>query len=408
MTVAVNPCRAWPRLMTQVAASILLAASACADEPAPNRPTAAEAADGWISLFDGGSLFGWRATDPDTSWRVDDGTIVADGAPPGLLLTTSDFADFELRCDVRVAAGGNSGLFLRTIPAPTDPTRDCYEFNVCDTHPAFPTGGLVGLAKPSVPTAGDGRWLACRVRAQGSRITAWLDGTQVLDYVDDRPRARRRGCIGLQHNDGTVAFRNVLLKPLGADPLCNGRDLTGWHEVPGGTSRFTVADGAIHAAGGRGFIETDATWADFVLQARVRTNGPGLNSGIFFRALRGTAEKPSEGYELQIHNGFRDGDRTKPVDFGTGGIYRRVPARRVVGDDGAWQTLTLAASGRHLAAWVDGEQVTDWTDDRPADDNPRKGARTAAGHVSLQGHDPTTDLDFRDLTVAALPPAAEE
>lgn len=394
--------------MPLAAVCLLLVAAACADEMAPNRPTAVEAADGWIALLDGATLFGWRPNDPATGWRVVEGTIVADGGAPGLLLTTSEFADFELRCDVRVQAGGNSGLFLRTVPEPTDPARDCYEFNVCDTHPAFPTGGLVGLAKPSVSTAGDGRWLACRVRAEGRRITAWLDETKVLDYVDDRPQARRRGCIGLQHKDGGVAFRNVLLKPLGATPLSNGRDLAGWHEVPGGASRFTMADGVIHVTGGRGFLETDATWADFVLQARVRTNGPGLNSGIFFRALRGTAEKPSEGYEVQIHNGFRDGDRTKPVDFGTGGIYRRVPARRVVGDDGVWQTLTLAASGRHLAAWVDGEQVTDWTDDRPADDNPRKGARTSAGHVSLQGHDPTTDLEFRDLSIAELPTAARE
>ena len=35
--------------------------------------------------------------------------------------------------------------------------------------------------------------------------------------------------------------------------------------------------------------------------------------------------------------------------------------------------------------------------------NPRDGLRTAAGHFSLQGHDPTTDLSFRDLRVAELP-----
>ena len=397
-----------PRPMPLVAVCLLLVTSACADEAGPNRPTAAEAAEGWVALFDGATLFGWRESDAEdaaNAWRVDDGAIVRAAGPPSLLLTTSEFADFELRCDVRVAAGGNSGIFLRTIDEPADPARDCYEFNVCDTHPAFPTGGLVGLAKPAVAVAGDGRWLECRVRAEGRTITAWLDGTKVLEYVDDRPQARRRGRIGLQHKEGPVAFRRVFLKPLGSEPLCNGRDLAGWHEVPGSTSRFTVTDGAIHVTGGRGFLETDGTWGDFVLQARVRTNGPGLNSGIFFRAMRGTAAEPANGYELQIHNVFRDGDRAQPADFGTGGIYRRMPARRVVGDDGAWQTLTLAASGRLVAAWVDGEQVTDWTDDRPAADNPRKGGRTAAGHLSLQGHDPTTDLDFRDLSIAELPAA---
>ncbi|MFM9058014.1 MAG: DUF1080 domain-containing protein [Planctomycetaceae bacterium] len=377
-----------------------------ADEPRPHRLTPAEVADGWIALCDGAKLFGWRpggVEDAAAAWRVEDGTIVRDGGPPGLLLTTSEFADFELRCGVRVEAGGNSGLFLRTLAEPADPARDCYEFNVCDTHGAFPTGSLVGIAKPTVAVAGDGRWLACRVRCEGRSIRAWLDDREVLDFTDDRPAARRRGYIGLQFKEGAVAFRDVLLRPLGAAPLVNGRDLAGWHEVPGGAGRFTVVDGAIHVTGGRGFLETDGTWGDFILQARARTNAPGLNSGIFFRAIRGTAAEPANGYEVQIHNGFSDGDRTRPADFGTGGIYRRVPARRVVGDDGAWQTLTLVACGRHVATWVDGEQVVDWTDDRAAADNPRKGARTAAGHVSLQGHDPTTDLDFRDLTIAELP-----
>lgn len=385
----------------------LAVVAVAAAERDPNRLTAEEVADGWVALFDGATLFGWRPSDARTAWRVADDAIVADDGPRGLLLTTSEFADFELRCRVKVAAGGNSGLFLRTLPQPADPARDCYEFNVCDTHPAFPTGGLVGLAKAAATVRGDGRWLDCRVRCEGRSIRAWLDGTPVLDFTDDRPQVRRRGLIGLQQNGGGVAFRDVRLRPLGGVALFNGRDLTGWHEVPGGASRFAAVDGAIHVTGGRGFLETDGAWGDLVLRARVRTNAPGLNGGIFFRAMRGTAAEPANGYEVQVHNAWNDGDRTRPVDFGTGGIYRRVPARRVVGDDGTWQSITLVASGRHVATWVDGEQVVDWTDERAADDNPRKGARTAAGHVSLQGHDPTTDIDVRDLSIAELPPAVD-
>lgn len=386
------------------------AVAARAGDPPPGALTRAEIEAGWIALFDGTSLFGWRPSgvaDAAAAWRVEDAAIVRAGGPPGLLLTTSEFADFELRCEVRVEAGGNSGIFLRTVREPGDPARDCYEFNVCDTHATFPTGSLVGITRPDVAVAGDGRWLGCRVRCEGRSIRAWLDGQAVLDFTDDRPAARRRGLIGLQCKEGAVAFRGVALRPLGAAPLFNGRDLAGWHEVPGGAGRFTAVDGAIHVTGGRGFLETDGAWGDFILQARARTNAPGLNGGIFFRAMQGTAAAPANGYEVQIHNAFRDGDRAKPADFGTGGIYRRVPARRVVGDDGDWQSITLVANGRHVATWVDGEQVVDWTDDRAADDNPRAGARTAAGHVSLQGHDPTTDLDFRDLTIAELPNAHE-
>jgi hypothetical protein len=53
--------------------------------------------------------------------------------------------------------------------------------------------------------------------------------------------------------------------------------------------------------------------------------------------------------------------------------------------------------------WVNGLQVTDWVDERPDDPNPRRGRRLEAGHISLQGHDPTTDLDFRAIRAAALP-----
>ena len=44
------------------------------------------------------------------------------------------------------------------------------------------------------------------------------------------------------------------------------------------------------------------------------------------------------GYECQIQNGYKDGDRTKPLDCGTGGFYRRQDARMVVADDFTWFT----------------------------------------------------------------------
>jgi hypothetical protein len=50
-------------------------------------------------------------------------------------------------------------------------------------------------------------------------------------------------------------------------------------------------------------------------------------------------------------------------------------------------------------------QVVDWTDEREPADNPREGRRLEAGHLILQGHDPTTDLNFRNLRIAELPNA---
>ncbi len=108
------------------------------------------------------------------------------------------------------------------------------------------------------------------------------------------------------------------------------------------------------------------------------------------------------GYECQIHNGFKDGDRRKPVDCGTGGIFRRIDARLVVANDLEWFHQTVIADGAHIASWVNGYQVVDWVDDRAPDENPRQGLRLEPGTIMIQGHDPTTDVSFRNIQIAEL------
>lgn len=357
---------------------------------------------GWVRLFDGQTLFGWKANS-DLNWTVKEGIISADTGKPGLLCTTTRFANYELRCDYKLAPGGNSGIFLRTPMVPTDPAVDCYELNMCDTHPAFGTASLVKRIKPETPVIGDGDWHSFHVRVDGPKVTVQFDGKQVLEYTDETEKPLTTGHIGLQMNGGKIEFRNVYLKPLGTNSMFDGQSLTGWREVPGSKSQFTVQDGTIHVKDGRGFLETELTAANFVLQFEAITHGNKLNSGVFFRAMPGTEKAPSNGYEFQIQSGFKDGDRTKPEDHGTGAIFRRTSARRVISSDHKWFTAMLVADGPHLTTWIDGVQVVDWTDDRPASENPREGLRLKAGHFSLQGHDPTTDLAFRNLKLAITP-----
>lgn len=380
-----------------------------ADSPAapelahtPQLLTTEQTSQGWVCLFDGQTLFGWEANS-GANWSVADGVIRADLGNPGLLVTTTAWADFELQLEYRLEVGGNSGVFLRTSFDPQDPTTDCYELNLCDSHPEFPTGSIVGRSIAEADVDGEGSWKSLHLRVEGARIEAQLDRRPVIEFRDTSPRALPIGFIGLQMNGGRIEFRNLFLRPLRLEPISGGDDLSGWREVPGSKSRFEVAEGTIHVIDGPGFVETEGTWANFVLQARARINGKHLNSGIFFRAMTGTETAPSNGYELQIHNGFEGGARSEPIDFGTGAIFRRQKARWVVADDNQWFTVTLVADGDHFSSWVDGVQVTDWTDDRAAHENPRRGKRLAAGHISLQGHDPTTDLKFSDLRIVELP-----
>jgi hypothetical protein len=195
--------------------------------------------------------------------------------------------------------------------------------------------------------------------------------------------------------------RNIKLKPVGLKSIFNGKDLAGWKVIPGHKSKFTVTDkGELNIRDGNGDIQTEGQWDDFALQLEVFSNGEHLNSGVFFRCLPGQFWS---GYEAQIRNQWEGNDRTKAIDYGTGGIYNRQAARKVVSSDHEWFTMTVVAQGKHMATWVNGYQVTDFIDKRPPSESARKGCKVDKGPLSLQGHDPTTDLSFRNIRITDLP-----
>jgi len=369
------------------------------DAPATEAPqllTEEELTEGWVALFDGKTLFGWQAT-TNANWRVENGSIVVDQGAPGLLCTTTTFGDYVLKAEFRSAPKTNSGIFLHTPLKPLDPASDCYELNIADSDNPFPTCSLVKRLKAEGNFDSDD-WQAYEVTVSGDKVVVKLDGQQTLEYVDPAPL--RRGHIGLQLNQGRAEFRNIKLKPLNLVSMFNGRDLTGWRTPPDSISKFSVTDeGHLNVKDGRGQLETEASYGDFVMQLECISHAPQLNSGIFFRCLPG---EPMQGYESQIHNGFKNGDRRQPVDCGTGGIFRRVNARLVAADDLQWFTKTIIADGPHFSTWVNGYQVVDWTDERPPHANPRQGLRLEPGTIMIQGHDPTTNLSFRRLRIAEL------
>ena len=365
---------------------------------APQVLTAEELAGGWIALFDGATLFGWQPHSK-ADWKVEDGAIVVTSGEKGLLCTSVRYSDYVLKADFQAAKGTNSGIFLRTAPVvgKDDITTKCYELNIAPSDNPFPTGSLVGRQKAKEVSESDA-WQSFEVTVDGGKVTVKLNGDEILAYEDPMPIGR--GHIGLQLNEGRVAFKNIKLRPLSLEPMFDGKSLAGWKDHPDSKSKFTVTDaGEINVKDGRGCIETEKSYGDFVMQLECISNKPQLNSGIFFRTVPGSL---MDGYESQIHNGFKNGDRKDPVDCGTGGIFRRVNARLVAADDGQWFHKTIIADGAQMAVWVNGYQVTDWKDDRPENANPRQGLRLAPGTIQIQGHDPTTDLSFRNLRIAEL------
>ncbi len=369
-------------------------------QTAPNTLSPAEVSEGWILLFDGETDFGWTPRG-EARWEVRDGVIqYRPGSGGGMLSTTTEFADFQLQADFWIDAVANSGVFLRCPTAGEITATNAYEVNIYDQHPSWPTGSINEVARSAVAASTVGKWNSYEILAHGSHLVVKLNGQTTVDTTN---AAHARGTVAIQNlkGEGMVRFRNLKLRPLGLKPIFNGKDLTGWKEIPDRKSVYSVTpEGWLNVKNGNGDLQSEGAYGDFVFQLDIISNGTHLNSGVFFRALKGQFWS---GYESQIRNQWQGDDRTKPVDFGTGGIYNRQPARRVVSTDREWFTKTIIAHGPHLATWINGIQVADFTDTRAPNDNARQGYRAKPGVLSLQGHDPTTDLSFRNLRLAEFP-----
>ena len=370
----------------------------------PPSLTPREAADGWILLFDGESSFGWTP-EGGAQWRIIDSAVTSEGSESGWLRTDSMFADYILKCEFRAGAAINSGLFLRSARE-GDPGSTGYELNIWNQSPKYPTGSFVNVARARRASFKPDQWNSYEVTAHGDHFVVVLNGKKVLDTHNSRSRS---GYIGLQYNKNhPAAFRNIKLKPLGLKPIFNSKDLSGWQVVASTRAKapaeWSVRNGAIHVEKGPGQLETTGVYKNFVLQLDIMANAPDAthhpNSGVFFR---GDPNHLGSGYESQIYNGYSDGDRTKPIDFGTGAIYNRVATRKVVSSDNEYFTKTIIANGRRLAVWLNGYPVTDWEDPRPEGSNARKEARFKEGPISFQAHDPTTNLDFKNIHIVELP-----
>jgi hypothetical protein len=395
------------RTLCSVAVVFLAVAILPAAEPKRNPLSPKEISEGWISLLDGESLFGWTPIN-DAKWHVFKGMLYPEAKVAGPLVSTSEFHEFELQMEFQVRE--NEQVELRVG---------------CDYK------GETQIPEGTTKLTSYGGWTVLTLQVRGGqafpsfRSIGGFGGFAFATKaaaIGPETKPIERGFIALAGNGLTV--RKMILKPLNAKPLFNGKDLTGWKEFKGDKykSQFSVTkDGTINIKNGPGDLQTEGQWADFILQLECISNGTHLNSGVFFRAV---PNEYQQGYEAQIRNEFKDEavqeytldvhdpksgelkEKVKAkyaaVDYGTGGIYRRQPARVGVAKDGDWFTMTIIANGRHIATWVDGVPVADWVDNRTIDTNARNGAKLNKGCISLQGHDPTTDLSFRNLRIVDL------
>ncbi len=361
---------------------------------------------GWVRLFDGQSLYGWFSVG-NADWQIapEEGVLKVTRGEPSFLCTSFQIPNYELQVDFRSDAQTNSGIFMRCGPQPLDVGIDCFELNIAPADNPFPTGSLVQRKKVEPAELGDfdpTAWHTYLVRVAGNQVTVSLDGKQILQLDD--AEVSPTGHISLQHNEGRVEFRNVLMRPLELTELKLGE---GWEEdwtlseKEPDTFKATPTEEGLRLTGGSGQLQSKQSFGNFFLQARYTLARPDVNSGIFFRCI---PDALLDGYECQVNHAVTDGDPLRPADAGAGAIFRRQPARVVMGDGSKPTHLTLLATGPQMVTWVNGVLVAEFYDSREPNENPRKGLRLEAGPIALQGHDATTDATFQSLTIVEIAP----
>ncbi len=413
---------------------------------------AADAPEGFTSLFNGSDLTGWHARphfdpaefdalsdaereeklaawmeDARRHWSVDDGELVNDGH--GAYLTTDDqFEDYELWLDYKTVPLADSGIYLKATPQ-----VQIWDYTEVDKFRHDANLGSGGLWNNSPGAAGKnpflladkrlGEWNQFRIRQVGARTSVWLNDCLVVDhatmenYWDREQPLRRAGPLQLQTHGGEIRWRNLFVRRLDSDeankilnahhsqafkPLFDGESLAGWS---GAVDDYEVVDGALRCKAGRGgLLLADGQLANFIVRVEFRLP-PGGNNGLAIRTP-GTGDTAYNGLcELQVlddtHPKYNDIDPRQAH----GSAYGMVAATRgYLRPNGEWNFQEVTVDGSRVKVELNGTVILD-TDLAEVDEfmggHAHPGLNRTTGYFGFAGHnDP---VEFRNVSLRELP-----
>lgn len=173
--------------------------------------------------------------------------------------------------------------------------------------------------------------------------------------------------------------------------LFDGKTFNGWKaaEHP---NTFSIKDGMIVVHGDRAhlFYEgavQDHNFKNFEFKVDVMTK-PGSNSGIFIHTTYQEEGWPSKGYEIQVNNTHTDWRKT-------GSIYAIQDVKEAPAKDNEWFTEQITVQGKKITVKVNGKVINEYTEG----DN----GRLSSGTFALQGHDPNSEVFYKNVMVKPLP-----
>lgn len=406
------------------------------------------AGEGYVSMFNGKDLSGWKGLVADPikrakmdaatlkkeqekadvkmreGWSAKDGLLVFNGHGDNLC-TEKKYGDFEMFVDWKITKDGDAGIYLRGTPQ-----VQIWDTARRDVGAQVGSGGLYNNQKnESKPLKladnAIGEWNNFHIIMKGDRVTVYLNGELVVNnvmlenYWDRKLPIFAEEQLELQAHGTYVAYRNLYIrefekvKPFelseaekkeGYKILFDG---TNMHEWTGNTTSYIIENGDIVCYpknGGGGNLYTKDEYADFIFRMEFQLT-PGANNGLGIRAPL-TGDAAYQGMELQILDNEADIYKNLQVYQYHGSVYGVIPAKRgFLKPVGEWNYEQVTVKGTRITVELNGTVITDGDiaearDKGTLDHKDHPGLKNTTGHIGFLGHGSV--VRFRNIRIKDL------
>ncbi len=418
------------------------------------------AGEGFVSLFNGKDLTGWKGLvanpvarakmHPDTlalkqvkadeimrkGWYAKNGELVFTGHGDNLC-TVKKYGDFEMYVDWRIEPKGDAGIYLRGSPQ-----VQVWDTSRVEVGAQVGSGGLYNNQKQAskplkLADNAIGDWNTFYILMKGDRVTVRLNGELVVDnvilenYWDRKQPIFPLEQLELQAHGTLVAYRDIYVRELPRpEPFVLSEqekkdnfkmlfDGTNMFEWIGNTTDYVIEDGAMVIypnRGGKGNLYTKDEYSDFEFRFEFMLT-PGANNGLGIRApLQGDAAYV--GTELQILDNEADIYKSlQPYQY-HGSAYGIIPAKRgFLKPVGEWNYQEVFVKGPKVKVTLNGTVIMEGdlaeaSKNGTADHREHPGLSRTSGHLGFLGHGDVVrfrNMRIKDLTVPVeQPPVVEE
>ena len=186
--------------------------------------------EGWISLFNGKNLDGWKVGENAETFKVEDGLLKVDG-PRAHLYYVGDvenhhFQNFELMATIMTKPGSNSGIYFHSRYQEGSWPLHGYEVQINNSGGDWKrTGSLYDIVEVRENYADDDEWFTQYIKVDGNRVIVKVNDIVTVDYTQPKNPKRegervnrilKGGTFAIQAHDpnSIIYFKEIKVKPL--------------------------------------------------------------------------------------------------------------------------------------------------------------------------------------------------